>query len=74
MQNIHVGRYSNPQQVGWEGWLEPADRSWIAFIDLAGRPTFYLHRNQRSGAVLEEDVKSGTEKRVPAGTVMPPES
>jgi len=73
MQNIHVGRYSNPQKIGWQGWLEPSDKTWIAFIDLSGRPIFYLNRDPMTGAVLEEDVAIDVEKKVPAGVVMPPE-
>lgn len=72
MQNIHVGRYSNPQKVGWEGWLEPDDRSWIAFVDLAGRPVFYLHRDPQTGAVLDEDVVENDRNSVPTGSVVPP--
>jgi hypothetical protein len=51
MQNVHVKRYANPQQVGWAGYLEPEDRSWIAFIDLEGRPVFFLDRDPKTGAV-----------------------
>jgi hypothetical protein len=53
MQNISVKRYSNPQAVGWAGWLEPEDRSWIAFIDLEGRPRFFLDRDPVTGGVIE---------------------
>lgn len=54
MQNIHVGRYDNPRATGWAGWIEPGDRSWIAFIDLEGHPTFYLERDE-TGAVVTRD-------------------
>jgi hypothetical protein len=36
MQQIHVKRYSNPQAVGYEGSIEPEDRSWILFIPTGG--------------------------------------
>lgn len=52
MQSINVRRYSNPKAVGWAGWIEPEDRSWIAFIDLEGRPLFFLNRDPSSGHVL----------------------
>ena len=55
MQNITVHRYSQPQAVGYAGWLEPADKSWIAFIDLKGQPTFFLDRDPVSGACLPPD-------------------
>jgi len=53
MQNIHVKRYKNPEAVGYQGWLEPEDLSWIAFIDLEGKPVFYLHRDPVTGGVLD---------------------
>jgi hypothetical protein len=53
MGNIRVGRYSNPDlQSQWQGWIEPEDRSWIAFIDGNGKPTFFLNRDPVTGAVL----------------------
>lgn len=55
MQNIKVSRYSDPKSHGWAGWLEPEDRSWIAFIGLDGRPVFYLNRDPESGAILSDD-------------------
>lgn len=62
MQSINVRRYSNPKDIGWAGWIEPEDRSWIAFIDLAGRPLFFLNRDS-TGAVLPNDgVPSGGEE------------
>jgi hypothetical protein len=56
MQNITVTRYPNPKEVGWAGYIEPADRSWIAFIGRDGRPLFFLNRNPDTGAVLSDDV------------------
>lgn len=50
MQNIKVGRYSDPKALGWVGWIEPEDLSWIAFIGLNGRPVFFLNRDPRTGA------------------------
>ena len=51
MCNIRVGRYQHPQSVGWAGWIEPEDLSWIAFIDLKGEVTFFLDRDPETGAV-----------------------
>jgi hypothetical protein len=51
MSNITVGRYDNPKAVGFSGWIEPEDKSWIAFIDTEGKPTFFLNRD-KSGGVL----------------------
>lgn len=55
MPNIRVSRYPNPKKVGWAGWVEPDDRSWVAYIDLEGRPVFFLHRDPETGAVLPDD-------------------
>jgi len=50
--NITVGRYSNPESVGWAGWIEPEDMSWIVFVDLEHNPKIYLDRDSETGAVL----------------------
>lgn len=55
MQNIVVRRYPDPQAVGYAGSLEPADKSWIAFIDLKGHPTFFLDRDPVTGGCLSPD-------------------
>jgi len=51
MCNIQVHRYNDPKSVGWQGWIEPDDRSWIAFVDLHGHPVFFLNRDPETGAV-----------------------
>jgi hypothetical protein len=57
MQNINVRRYSNPHAVGgWAGWIEPDDKSWIAFIDIEGRAKFYLERDPVTGGIIERDA------------------
>lgn len=53
MQNIEVHRYPQPT-AGYVGYLEPEDKSWIAFIDTDGRPKFYLERDPETGAVIEQ--------------------
>lgn len=56
MCNILVSRYADPASHGWAGAIEPADRTWIAFIGLDGRPVFYLNRDPVTGAVLPDDA------------------
>lgn len=52
MQNITVGRYSHESVTQhWQGWIEPDDKSWIAFIAADGSPTVFLDRDPVSGAV-----------------------
>jgi hypothetical protein len=50
---IKVGRYAEPLKVGWLGWLEDAEKTWIAYIDLNGRPRFFLKRDPTTGAALD---------------------
>jgi len=50
--NITVGRYDNPADVGYQGWIEPGDKSWIAYVDSDGAPTVFLNRDPETGAVL----------------------
>jgi hypothetical protein len=51
MKNIAVHRYSDPAQVGWLGWIEPEDKSWIMFIPLEGEPVLFSSRDPETGAV-----------------------
>ena len=55
MQNISITRYAHPKAVGWAGYIEPEDRTWIMFIGLDGRPMVYLNRDPETGAVLPDD-------------------
>lgn len=51
MSNITVGRYDHPESVGYAGWIEPEDRSWIAFVKTDGTAQFFLDRDPETGAV-----------------------
>lgn len=53
--NIKVSRYPDPKAIGWAGYIFPEDNSWIAFIDLTGKPYFFLHRHPVTGAILPDD-------------------
>ena len=50
MQNILVERYEH-NTVGYQGWIEPEDRSWIVFVADDGTPVFFPHREE-DGAVI----------------------
>jgi hypothetical protein len=50
--NITVGRYGNPASTGYQGWIEPDDRTWIAFAAADGHPVVFLDRDPETGAVL----------------------
>lgn len=49
MQNIHIKRYEPTQGTGFQGCIEPEDRSWVVFLDAAGRPTLW-HRVEGTGS------------------------
>lgn len=51
VSNITVGRYDDPQSVGYQGWIEPDDKSWIMFVANDGRPVAFLNRAP-DGSVL----------------------
>jgi len=39
-----TGRHVATLKRTWQGWIEDAEQTWIAFIDMEGRPVFFLHR------------------------------
>lgn len=53
MKDIRVGRYDHPAQVGYQGWIEPDDNSWIMFVAADGTPVVFLNRDPETGAILE---------------------
>lgn len=71
MTNITIGRYRAPQadifsldiaefvprHRVFSGWIEPADRSWIIFLDDQSRPALYWAEREESGAVVGEPVE-----------------
>lgn len=70
MPNLTIGRYREPHadifstdlaefvptDRAFSGWIEPADRSWIIYLDPAGRPALYWAEREPSGAVVGEPV------------------
>ena len=51
MCNIEIGRSDEPESVGYAGWVEPGDRTWIAFVRTDGSAQFFLDRDPETGAV-----------------------
>lgn len=49
---IKTGTYENPENVGFRGWAEPEDGSWIVFVRLDGSPVLFSKR-EPSGAVVD---------------------
>ena len=60
MQNITVHRYANPEtQKFWQGYIEPDDLSWIAFVDAKGHVSLFDDRDPVTGAVISERGEDG---------------
>lgn len=49
MQNIEVHRYA-PKATGWQGYVQPADRSWIMFVKDDGSVWVSMDRDPATGA------------------------
>jgi len=49
MQKINVHRYTSPENVGFVGYIEPDDRSWIVFESLTGHASFYRCVDTQTG-------------------------
>lgn len=49
--NITVGRYASPDSTRYAGWIEPDDRTWIAFVRNDGTPVVFLDRDPVTGTV-----------------------
>ena len=41
MGNVKVTRYDKAAEVGWQGYVEPEDRSWIVFVHQDGHPVAF---------------------------------
>ena len=55
MQNIHVNRYQQPA-AGFDGTIEPEDRSWILWVAVDGTPSLWVAK--------ETNDDDGTTRRV----------
>lgn len=54
MQNITIERYED--KPTWGGLIEPADRSWIIFLDATGKPEVYWAERDADGGVVGPGV------------------
>lgn len=64
MTNISVGRYDQEQRDGNPGlnllgWIAAEDKSFVALIDLEGRPTFYLDTCELCGGLRVDKHPEG---------------
>jgi hypothetical protein len=53
MQKIKIERYDDPKAIGYQGYVEPEDRSWILYVENDGAPLFYPHRAEDGGVLCE---------------------
>jgi hypothetical protein len=59
MRKVLTGRYDNPSEHGFAGWVEGVrddGTSWILFIDENGSPAEFFAQRDESGAILGEGV------------------
>lgn len=52
MDKITIKRY-DPNTAGYQGYIEPADKSWILYIGVDGSPLFFPHRAADGGVLCE---------------------
>lgn len=57
MSTLTIGRYDHPSITeDYAGWIEPADHSWIIFLDGHGKPAVYYAERDADGGVIGEPV------------------
>lgn len=67
MSNLTIGRYDHESITkDWAGYIEPADKSWIIYLDAAGKPTLYYPEREASGAVVGEGLPLNEGEFLPA--------
>lgn len=52
MENIVIGRYEFPDSTGYQGWIEPKDKTWIIYVNVDGSLVAYMNRDPETGAVV----------------------
>jgi hypothetical protein len=56
MGNIQITRYVNTQELGYSGYIEPDNGSWIIFLDSEGKPDVYFPERDENGAVVGDGI------------------
>jgi len=52
MEKIIIKRYE-PESAGYQGTIEPEDKSWILYVGKDGAPLFYPHRHEDGGVACQ---------------------
>lgn len=57
MSTITIGRYDHESITqDYAGYIEPADRSWIIYLDADGKPSVYYPERENNGAVVGDGI------------------
>jgi len=46
---VTIGRYKHPEKIGYQGWIEDVDETWIMFVKLDGSTQTFLFRDKNGG-------------------------
>lgn len=58
MSNLTIGRYDHESITKhFAGYIEPADKSWIIYLDADGKPALYWPERDADGGVVGEPVE-----------------
>ena len=58
MSNLTIGRYDHESITEhFAGYIEPADKSWIIYLDADGKPALYWPERDADGGVVGEPVE-----------------
>lgn len=57
MSTITIGRYEHESITkDYAGYIEPADKSWIIYLDADGKPAIYYPERETNGAVIGDGI------------------
>ena len=57
MTNLKISRYDDPKLAAeFAGYIEPADESWIIWLNGDGQPALYFPKRDAGGAVDYDGV------------------
>jgi hypothetical protein len=57
MSTLTIGRYEHESITkDYAGYIEPADKSWIIYLDADGKPSVYYPEREADGAVIGDGI------------------
>lgn len=58
MSNLTIGRYDHESITkDFAGYIEPAEKSWIIYLDADGKPALYWPKRDADGGVIGDPVE-----------------